>query len=111
MESMPHASSEEEIWKTLTDSIYIESYDTRDFDENNSQIFTKMKSMNTVILDSNESNVLNHSEELFGFKVSETIKYAKEIDLASQTISSICNSRLTPIINSSPDDIVTFNKE
>lgn len=42
-----------------------------------------MKSMNTVILDSNESNVLTHSEELFGFKVSETIKYAKEIDLAS----------------------------
>ena len=66
---------------------YLESYDTRDFDENNLQI-TKVAKKS--ILDS-PSTPLRDSQDLFGFKVKETLKFAKEIDLASQTISSICH--------------------
>lgn len=78
----------------------MESYDTRDFDENNLHITKVMKKS---ILDSQSTPLretpLRDSNDLFGFKVKETMKFAKEIDLASQTISSICHEstpQLTP---------------
>jgi len=62
-----------------SEETYLESYDTRDFDENNLHIAAH----SAKPLETPQSTPLRSSADLFGFKVSSSLKFAKEIDLAS----------------------------